>query len=206
MHYYEWNGNNSLLDTSGNLWFNSYVGILVKFDGTNYTVYDTTNSNIGNYEIGEIALDSASNDIWITRKANILTKFHNGNFTNYVIPPIYVINYAPRLSVDNSGNVWIYANFLGAIKFDGATFQLVSNIAFTNVGTGLGSVWLQDIDTIFKYDNNQIKPFYIFSPISIAYSSGYRGLQVYDNSIHDKKTDHIYYKRTFIPVLRFPLL
>jgi ligand-binding sensor domain-containing protein len=67
---------NLTFDQRGYLWFRAGER-LIKYDGTNWTVYDTVNSDIGATNISDIAIDG-SNNIWIGTYTKGLIKY-NGN-------------------------------------------------------------------------------------------------------------------------------
>ncbi len=68
------------IDGSGNKWFGTNRG-LVKYDGINYTQYDTLNSGIPDELVYDVAFDGLGN-MWVgTRKG--LTKYDGSNWTTY---------------------------------------------------------------------------------------------------------------------------
>lgn len=51
------------IDAQGNKWFGTYNGEVVKFDDTNWTVYNQSNSELSGDLIKSIAVDSLDNEI-----------------------------------------------------------------------------------------------------------------------------------------------
>ena len=75
-------------------------GGLAKFDGTNWTVYDTTNSPLPQDVIGSIAIDTCGIK-WIGTMGEGLAKFDGTNWTVYdtinsPLPSNYVMSIAIR--------------------------------------------------------------------------------------------------------------
>lgn len=52
------------VDSKGNIWTGSFFAGTSKFDGTNWTSYNTTNSGLASNNIAAVAADSSSNNIW----------------------------------------------------------------------------------------------------------------------------------------------
>lgn len=68
------------IDPQNNKWFGTDSG-LVKFDGTNWTRYDTTNSGLLNDWVEAIAFDKEGN-CWISCFENLgVTKFDGTSWT-----------------------------------------------------------------------------------------------------------------------------
>ena len=71
------------IDKEGNKWFGtSYgsVGALVKFDGSNWTVYDSANSGFPNDGIESLAIDDQGNK-WITTANSGVVEFNENDIT-----------------------------------------------------------------------------------------------------------------------------
>ena len=65
-------------DKNNNIWIGTNSGI-VKFDGTNFTTYNTSNSSLPSNSINDIAVDS-NNILWIATSKG-LTKYDGNNWT-----------------------------------------------------------------------------------------------------------------------------
>jgi hypothetical protein len=167
------------IDADGNKWIGVYDyttegGGLVKFDGTNWTVHDKTNSGIpGNY-VSDIAADRDGNvwavasDGWLLMGQ--LVKFDGADWTVYDrtnsgVPGDYVSGVA----ADPSGNVWagVWQYWDGTqmvggglVKFDGANWTvydagnsgLPSNqVQFLTIGKD-GNTWMMSAEAVVRYD------------------------------------------------------
>ena len=70
------------IDGSGNKWIGTWNGGLAKFDGTNWTVYNTSNSGLPDNAVCCIAIDGSGNK-WIGTYDGGLAKFDGTNWTVY---------------------------------------------------------------------------------------------------------------------------
>ena len=126
------------VDGSGNVWFgcmdkdvnsNSIEGGLSKFDGTNWTAYKPSNSNLSNGNVSAIAF--RSNEIWVGTgfcgqyAGKGLYKFDGTGWTNYASnTATYPGNCVNDIVVDKNNNVWVAgANVLTKIDFSGTDVQ-----------------------------------------------------------------------------------
>jgi len=116
------------IDGSGSTWIGTYGGGLAKFDGTNWTVYDTSNSGLPHNEVLSLAINGTGNK-WIGTGGG-LAKFDGANWTVYNTEnsglPSDVV-YA--IAVDKKGDIWVGAQDLtgevgGLAKFDGANWTV----------------------------------------------------------------------------------
>ena len=119
------------IDQNGNKWMcpitcfdlqNMIInhGGLVEYDGSNWTVYDTTNSGIPSNSLGSIEPDKNGN-IWIGSTGG-LTKFDGTNWTTYDtsnsnLPKNFLVILA--IAIDINDDVWLGTVFGGLVKFDG---------------------------------------------------------------------------------------
>ncbi len=53
------------IDAQGNKWIGTYGGGLARFDGVNWTVYDTSNSELPDNRLYYLAIDDAKGNVWI---------------------------------------------------------------------------------------------------------------------------------------------
>ena len=115
------------VDGSGNKWFGTEAG-LAKFDGSNWTVIDTTvvDSLLDN-NITSIAID-ASNNKWIGTLFGI-TKLNSSNawVKNYRKTDGLYNNGVRDIDFDGLGNMWLglytdYNNEAGVTKFNGSAW------------------------------------------------------------------------------------
>ena len=159
--------NKIAIDKQGNKWLilNSVYG-LVKFDGVNWTVYDTSNSGLPSPRVTSLAVDEEGN-IWIgtipywngsTYVGGGIVKFDGVNWTVYDTTNSGLpSNFVRTITIDSQGNKWIGTVYGGLAKFDGANwtvyntsnsglpYNYVNSIAIDIQGT----VW---IGTILRMD------------------------------------------------------
>jgi ligand-binding sensor domain-containing protein len=91
-------------ETSG---LETYSEGLAKFDGVNWTVYNTSNSGLPSNYIRALAIDEKGN-IWIGTASQGLVKFDGKNWTVYKrsnsgLPD----NNVTAIAIDGRGNKWI---------------------------------------------------------------------------------------------------
>src|SRR5258706_8179431 len=116
------------IDNAGNKWigFNS-IG-LGKFNGTNWTMFDISNSLIPCDTVNALAFD-ASNNIWIGTN-NGLAKFDGTNWTIFNTSNSNIISRHIISVVVQGNNIWIGTKS-GASKYNGTTF---TNYSVSNSG------------------------------------------------------------------------
>jgi ligand-binding sensor domain-containing protein len=89
---------------NGNVWFGTSIG-LAKWDGINWTFYNTTNGLPDN-AITALRIDS--NDILWIGTQNGLSKFDGTTFTNYLTTNSPLThNYISDIEIDGNNNKWI---------------------------------------------------------------------------------------------------
>jgi ligand-binding sensor domain-containing protein len=123
----------------GNKWIGTdRGGGLAKFDGVNWTVYNTSNSGLPNKYITAIAIDSLGNK-WIGTGGG-LVKFDRFRMTVYNtsnsgLPD----NSVSAIAIDGQGNKWIGTRG-GLAKFDGANWTV-----YNRSNSGSPSNWVYAI-------------------------------------------------------------
>jgi ligand-binding sensor domain-containing protein len=105
------------IDGEGNIWLGTSGG-LAKFDGVNWTVY---NSELPNLPVWAIVIDKQGNK-WIGTSWG-LAKFDDVNWTIYDLS-----KHVWAIAVDGQGNIWIAAGVLA--KFDGINWTFYSSWNF----------------------------------------------------------------------------
>ena len=104
------------------LWF---IGSgLVKYDGINWIVYDTSNSGLPSNDVRCITTDG-NRDKWIGTYYGGLAKYDGTNWnvyntSNSGLPD----NYLNCLAIDEKGNKWIGTLDGGLVKYDGANWTV----------------------------------------------------------------------------------
>ena len=86
---------------------------MAEFDGTNWTVYDTTNSGLPNNDVEVLTIDGGGNK-WIGTGGGGLAKFDGTNWTVYDesnsgLPS----NIVQTIAIDDNGNKWVGTYFKG---------------------------------------------------------------------------------------------
>lgn len=154
------------IDSLGNKWIGTNNGVS-KFDGTNWTTYNMSNSSIVSNEIKSIAVD-LQNNVWIGSEAHngfieCVAKFDGTQWTRYNS------NYSSGgssgadildIDVDNQGNVWFIS--LGGnplTKYDGTNFTRYTTLNFPQnfypscmAIDSQGNIWLGTNTGVSKFD------------------------------------------------------
>ncbi len=132
------------LDSLGNLWVGSDGDGLFRFDGQQWTVFNTTNSPIPSDYVYWPRV-SPQGDLWFYSAQNLI-KYDGIIFTLDSIPPYLTGMFA--MEMDTSGNIWMLNVEDGLVKFDGTTYS-----EFNTFNTNLKSDFL----TYLKIDKqNQV--------------------------------------------------
>ena len=141
------------VDADNIKWFTTSGGGLVRYDDIEWVVYNTSNSEIADNNLGPIAIDHQGN-IWIGTHSKGLQKFDGGNWVLYdpYENPTFPQGLINRIVVDNHNNVWVSAvgygldlKGIGLYKWDGMRW-----IHYTNDNSGLPSNYIVDLGV----DNN----------------------------------------------------
>lgn len=110
------------IDNDGNKWFGTQTG-LAKFDGTNWEVYKTENSELTDNTVYDIAIDPNTGDLWIGTYYGLShfdgTSWENFDTSNSGLPHDRI----NAVTVDSDGIVWCGTD-AGLAKYDGATWQV----------------------------------------------------------------------------------
>ncbi|MDP4175671.1 MAG: two-component regulator propeller domain-containing protein [Bacteroidota bacterium] len=105
------------VDKDGVKWIGTNNG-LVRFDGSNWTVYCKSNSGLPDDCVNSISIDSCGNK-WIGTRTGGLAKF-DGKYWNVYTPPNCKSEFKiTATAIDRTGNLWIGAYENGVFKFDG---------------------------------------------------------------------------------------
>lgn len=142
-------------DKDNNIWFGTDNGCLVKFDGENWTIYDSTNSPI-KWQIWTLAVDPVNN-LWIGTYGSEggLIKFdgvewHEYNLDQYGINGTSIFD----IEIDKHGNFWMGTYWDGLTKFDGEKFTIF-NSQNSGLGGGLGNL-MDEINCVAIDDSGYI--------------------------------------------------
>ncbi len=109
------------IDSQGNKWVSlSDNHGIAKFDGVNWTLYNTTNSGLVGNIIISIAID-AQNNKWIGSDLGI-SKFDGSTWTTYNTSNSPILNNVIHaISIDTQGNKW-FGTMVGVSKLSGTTW------------------------------------------------------------------------------------
>jgi hypothetical protein len=98
------------IDGSGKKWMGTYDHGLVKFDGTDWTVYKTDNSGMPNNCVNTVAIDAKDNK-WIVTLGGGMAKFDDTKWTVYNSTNSGLQdNWLNTLVIDGNENKWIGTN------------------------------------------------------------------------------------------------
>jgi len=123
-----WSGvNATAFDSNGDKWFASPLGGVTHFDGTTFTVYDTSNGLLSQ-NVTALLIDNQDNK-WIgTGSGMSVLNASNTSFTHhtqmYLLPPPDTLNPVVDIAMDSYGKIWaaIYVGYLaegGVAMWDG---------------------------------------------------------------------------------------
>ena len=113
------------MDAEGNKWFGTNRGVSV-FDGTNWTTYDTSNSELVNRGINAVAIDAEGNKWFGTSKW--VSKLDDGGtphdknddtWTTYDSSNGLPFQNISAVAVDQAGNIWFGTQSVGRPDKDG---------------------------------------------------------------------------------------
>ncbi len=145
------------LDASNNKWIGFYLIGLGRFDGSNWTMFDTTNSTIPSNQVN--ALASNNTTLWVgTLKG--LSKYDGTTFTNFDNTNSLLPNSKVTAVAVNGNIVWAGTNS-GLYKYDGSTWQgytisngLVNDTIQCISINPLGDVWIGTKNGLSYFSNN----------------------------------------------------
>jgi ligand-binding sensor domain-containing protein len=108
------------VDEENSIWFGTRKGV-VKFDGTNWTIYNTSNSGLAHNYVRSIAVDKLGN-LWSGTGGGGASKFDGNNWITYKTSSSGLVsNYIYAIAEDQEGNIW-FGTYSGVSKFDGTTW------------------------------------------------------------------------------------
>lgn len=123
---------NISVDPSNNKWFATYQG-LVKFDGTNWTVYNTSNSPLLHDVVMRVLADKHGN-IWVSSYGGF-QKFDGFSWQNINLTALgFATTYAGLICEDQQGNIYVSSSNSGNIpphklaKYDGISWTVINQL------------------------------------------------------------------------------
>ncbi len=110
------------LDAQGNKWIATNSGGLVKFDGNNWSVFNTHNSGIAQDALRCVAIDNSGN-VWVGSKSNGISIYDGSSWTNYDESNTPLLSdHIFEITFDQYNVAWIGTGMEGMYKFDGTTW------------------------------------------------------------------------------------
>jgi ligand-binding sensor domain-containing protein len=126
-------------DNDGNVWIGSHSGGLYKFDGSNWTSINTSNSGLASNYISSIDVQD-SNRIWICSRW--LHLFDGNNWITYDTSNSGLTHAPYDLTIDVSGEIWISSSYYisGITSYDGTNW-----INYNSSNSGIPQTWFHAI-------------------------------------------------------------
>jgi len=214
-----WSGvNATAFDSNGDKWFASPLGGVTHFDGTTFTVYDTSNGLLSQ-NVTALLIDNQDNK-WIgTGSGMSVLNASNTSFTQhtrmYIMPPPDTLNPVVDIAMDSYGRIWaaIYVGYLaegGIAYWDGnqwEDFHVSDGLVGPNVrGLSIDSednVWVatstgvskissipSSLNSVSNY-NVEVFPNPSSGIITVSCDENFKNIEVYNvlgSLIHSKKT------------------
>ncbi len=214
-----WSGvNATAFDSNGDKWFASPLGGITHFDGTIFTVYDTSNGLLSQ-NVTALLIDNQDNK-WIgTGSGMSVLNASNTSFTQhtrmYIMPPPDTLNPVVDIAMDSYGRIWaaIYVGYLaegGIAYWDGnqwEDFHVSDGLVGPNVrGLAIDSednVWVATSTGVSKISsipsslnsvsiaNVQVFPNPSSGIITVSSDENFKNIEVYNvlgSLIHFEKT------------------
>lgn len=138
---------------SGDNYGDYYPGQIAKFDGTNLTIYDSSNTPMPDGASPQcMEIDNSGNlwfglSNWNGGRGGAL-KFDGTNWTYYDLSSYIRDNECDIIIKDNSGNLWFGGYWGGLVKYDGTNwtnYEYSTGVAFNEIICGVcdkqGNLW-----------------------------------------------------------------
>jgi streptogramin lyase len=109
------------VDHSNNVWITTSANSLVKYDGSAWTTFNSSNSCIANINSGYIAIDN-SNNVWLSDGNFGFILFDGTTCTSYPHPTMSSFSGGGKLVMDIDGSIW-QNTLLRIVHFDGVNWN-----------------------------------------------------------------------------------
>jgi len=136
------------VDSLGNKWIGTHKKGLIKFDGANFTLFDTSNCAIPAMTINDLSFDSSSN-LWMASKKG-LSKFDGVNWITYNQSNSSLPSDSVYAICSDGAVIWAGTHY-GLAKFDGTNWSIFNNlnsnivdekITTLNIDKTNGDIWI----------------------------------------------------------------
>lgn len=149
-------------DANNTLWIGTHYNGLFRYDGINWTVYDTTNSGIPANNIYDMEFDKNGN-LWIASSKGLI-KFDGFDWIVHdTINSDLLDNIILSLEIDGDGILWIGLINNGLMRFDGMNWKeyhlsntgLPTNYIYAIEIDQSQNVWIGTYQGLVKFYNNK---------------------------------------------------
>ncbi len=158
------NGISKIVQTpDGYLWLAIAEGV-VRFDGVQFTAFDTGNTPEIKSNNVQALLVSRDGTLWIGTHGGGLTSFKDGNFTNYSVEQGLSDSHIKTLFEDSIGNIWIGTDGGGLNYFRDGTFTAftkANGLPNDRIGAiaedGEGNLWIGTSDGLVLLESEKAR-------------------------------------------------
>ncbi len=149
------------IDREGNKWCFAWLSGALKFDGANWTKYDTL-GGMPSIRISAVAVDSSNNKWFGIRDPSVsgVCKYDGANWTHYdETNALPTISSCQEIFTEINGNVWFGFLDYGAVKYDGTDWTsytpgdgLVNKAVFAIEIDKRGDIWFGTDSGVSMFD------------------------------------------------------
>lgn len=158
--------NSIAIDQTGNIWAGTSYSGIVKYNGTSWSKFTQTNSNILHDFTNDILVDN-SNKVWVGTYKGV-SVYNGTNFTNYdTLNASFKGSEVYSLGKDNNGVIWLASKigsfgYKGLTTYNGSTWTnltgLPSQVTSTDFGgyafTSTNDAWIANGNGMLKYSGS----------------------------------------------------
>ncbi len=162
-----------VVDGSDNKWFGTLNGVS-KFDGTNWTTYNTSNSGLASNDVYSVIVDGSDNK-WLGSFGSGVSKFDGTNWTTYnTINSGLPDDFVYAIAIDGSGNKWFATS--GGVAYLGVPTSVPDEPVQNNIPNSF--------ELFQNYPNpfnpNTTIPFTVYGSQLIVHSPIHTTLKIYN--------------------------
>jgi ligand-binding sensor domain-containing protein len=149
------------------MWFSTGMFGLIKFDGVDWTIFNTSNSLIPTNDLSKL-LCAPDGTLWIGTENAGLVKFDGSNWINYTpLNSPLLGNNVQDLLLDKNNNIWIGC-YEGLSKLNGTTWEAYKSGTEGNPLSSSdcfaidknGNVWMGGSGGVAKYNGQSWETYY----------------------------------------------